>query len=42
MTARLEATHDGGGSHPEEQLGLAAEVRKTNCRQENPERRVFE
>jgi hypothetical protein len=40
--ARLEATHDGGGSQPEERHGLAAEVLRIIRRRKNPVRGVLE
>jgi hypothetical protein len=41
LGARLEATHDGGGSEPEERHGLAAEVLRIIRRRKNPVRGVF-
>jgi hypothetical protein len=41
LGARLEATHDGGGSQPEERHGMAAEVARIICRRKNPVRGGF-
>jgi hypothetical protein len=41
LGARLEATHDGGGSQPEERHGLAAEVLRIIRLRKNPVRGVF-
>jgi hypothetical protein len=41
LGARLEATHDGGGSQPEERHGLAAAVLRITCRRKNPVRGGF-
>jgi hypothetical protein len=42
LWARRDATHDGGGSQPEERHGLAAEVHGIIRRQKTPVRGVFE
>jgi hypothetical protein len=41
LGARLEATHDGGGSQPEERHGLAAEVRHDHLPLDKPATGVF-
>jgi hypothetical protein len=41
LGVRLEATHDGGGSQPEERHGLAAEFMRIIRRRKNPVRGVF-
>jgi hypothetical protein len=41
MGVRVGATHDGGGSQPEERHGLSAEVHMIDCRRKNPVRKVF-
>jgi hypothetical protein len=41
LGARPEATHDGGGSQPEERHGLAAKVLRIIRRRKNPARGVF-
>jgi hypothetical protein len=41
LGTRLEATHDGGRSHPEERPGMGAEVHGIDRREKNLVRRVF-
>jgi hypothetical protein len=42
LGARLDATHDGGGSQPEERHGLAAvAILRITRRRKNPVRGVF-